>query len=59
MTAILPSGFSEFSKDWAVKIPEEWDDDRFFKFYREHNQFRIERDADGTIHIYPPLPLPD
>ena len=29
----------------------------FFKFCQENNQFRIERDANGTVHITPPTGL--
>lgn len=57
MTAIIPHNLPGHAENWAVQLPEDWDDDRFFKFCRDNHRFRIERDADGSVHLMPPTGL--
>lgn len=57
MTAVLPNSFQRYLEDWALQIPGEWDDDQFFEFCQKNKQYRIERDANGIVHLMPPTGL--
>lgn len=57
MTAFVEKNFVKHEKDWGIKIPGKWNDDQFFEFCQENKQYRIERDAKGTIYLMPPTGL--